>query len=253
MQKSNKMPYLTRTDTAETQKTINRIFSDRAFDPQQSYSLQVASRLRQAIVRGEILPGSVLSESSISLQIGISRTPIREALRQLSSEKLIDVYPQAGTVIAPIRLSLLNEGIFIRSALECTNIIDLAKTITSDQINILKGLIAKQKTTLKEDSPKDFFIFDDSFHKAMFEFTGRSHAWELIEQVKIHLDRVRHLLLERIKTHAKLAMSEHEKICEMLSKKQPAKLVETLNTHIIMLKNRLNELRENSPDKYFAD
>ena len=103
-------------------------------DPKSSYTEQVEHALRDAIVRGRLLPGTTLSEAAISAALGISRTPVREALTLLADEQLVLIYPQVRTIVAPVRRSLIDEGRFVRSTLECANHAELATTITEKQL-----------------------------------------------------------------------------------------------------------------------
>src|SRR5207253_577900 len=107
-----------------------------------SYTAQVETALREAIVRGRLSPGTSLSEAGISAALGISRTPVREALALLADEQLVVVYPQVRTLVAPVRRSLIDEGRFVRSTLECANHAELMTMITQPQIETLAALIA---------------------------------------------------------------------------------------------------------------
>src|SRR5438094_1872488 len=84
-----------------------------------SYTAQVETALREAIVRGRLSPGTSLSEAGISAALGISRTPVREALALLADEQLVVVYPEVKTLVAPVRRSLIDEGRCVRSTLAC--------------------------------------------------------------------------------------------------------------------------------------
>ena len=81
-------------------------------------------------MRGKLPPGTALSEAAISASIQVSRTPVREALAQLADEQLVQIYRQVGTIVAPVRTSLIEEGRFVRSTLECANHVQLALSIT---------------------------------------------------------------------------------------------------------------------------
>ena len=76
---------------------------------------------------GACQPGTSLSEAAISTTLGISRTPVREALALLADEQLVVIYPQVKTLVAPVRRSLIDEGRFVRSTLECANHAELVK------------------------------------------------------------------------------------------------------------------------------
>ena len=75
-----------------------------------SYTAQVEIALREAIVRGRLSPGTSLSEAAISTTLGISRTPVREALALLADEQLVVIYPQVKTLVAPVRRSLIDRA-----------------------------------------------------------------------------------------------------------------------------------------------
>src|SRR5689334_14084361 len=86
---------------------------DFRLDRHVSYTAQVEAALHRAIVRGTLLPGASLSEAAISAALGISRTPVREALALLADEQLVVIYPQVKTLVAPVRRSLIEEGRFV--------------------------------------------------------------------------------------------------------------------------------------------
>jgi len=174
-------------------------------DRHSSYTVQVEDALRAAIIRGRLPPGTALSEATISTTLGISRTPAREALALLADEQLVLIYPQVKTVVAPVRRSLIDEGRFVRSTLECSNHAELVRTITQEQLDSLAALISLQRKAAKTGDVEAFFKLDEEMHRSMFEFAGRAHVWTMLQGVKRHFDRVRWLLLERVGYHARRA------------------------------------------------
>jgi len=222
-------------------------------DRHRSYTEQVEHALQAAIVRGRLPPGTALSEAAISSVLGISRTPAREALVLLEDEQLVHIYPQVKTLVAPVRRSLIDEGRFVRSTLECASHADLVKTITQPQIDTLAALIAAQKAAARAGDPEAFFKLDEEMHRSMFEFAGRAHVWTLLEGVKRHFDRVRWLLLERVTYHARRAQKEHEAIMDRLIARDSAGLSQAVNHHINAITSHLSELRDRAPEHYFID
>ena len=97
------------------------------------------------IVRGDLPPGAALSEAAIAEAVGTSRTPVREALQQLLREELVEVYPQVGTRVAPLRVALIQEGCFVRRSLECANLLDLVGTITAAQRRELRSVLLQHQ------------------------------------------------------------------------------------------------------------
>jgi GntR family transcriptional regulator, rspAB operon transcriptional repressor len=209
--------------------------------------------LRAAIVRGRLPPGTALSEAAISTTLGISRTPAREALALLADDELVLIYPQVKTVVAPVRRSLIDEGRFVRSTLECSSHAELVRTITQQQLDSLTALVAVQRNAVTTDDVEAFFKLDEEMHRSMFEFAGRAHVWTMLQGVKRHFDRVRWLLLERVAYHARRAQQEHEAIMDRLLARDAAGLTEAVSHHINAITGHLKELHDHAPESYFVD
>jgi DNA-binding GntR family transcriptional regulator len=222
-------------------------------DPQSSYAEQVEHALRDAIVRGRLLPGTNLSEAAISAALGISRTPAREALVLLADEQLVLIFPQVGTVVAPVRRSLIDEGRFVRSTLECASHAELVTKITRQQLDNLAALIRAQRKAVAAGDADAFFTLDEAMHRSMFEYAGRGHVWTMLEGVKRHFDRVRWLLLDRVTYHARRAEQEHEAIMDRLVARDAAGLTHAVSDHINAITRHLQELQDCAPASYFAD
>src|SRR6266436_1420473 len=88
----------------------------------QTIAVQVRALLRRDIIAGRLLPRTMLSEQELSQRFGVSRTPIREALIKLAEENLVEIYPQYGSFVAPIKLQDVFDSQFVRESLECAAI-----------------------------------------------------------------------------------------------------------------------------------
>src|SRR4029077_20767075 len=100
--------------------------------------LFVYAAIRDAIVRAEIEPGARLSENELADQLGVSRTPIREALGRLRDDRLVDVVPQLGTFVSRISTQAVSDAQFIREALECAAVRPAAEQAGDDAIAALE-------------------------------------------------------------------------------------------------------------------
>lgn len=221
-------------------------------DLRRSYTGQVHDALQAAIVRGKLLPKMALSEATISSLMGVSRTPVREALAQLADEQLVLIYRQVGTFVAPVRLSMLEEGRFVRSTLECANHVQLVQAITSDQLNEFGQIIQRQRAAVASGELAQFSELDELMHKRLFEFAGREHVWAMLEPFKRQFDRVRWLLLG-VSGHAERALREHELILAQMAAHDVAGLGATVASHINHIMQHLSALREQAPASYFVD
>lgn len=221
-------------------------------DPGRSYTAQVHDVLQTAIVRGKLLPKTALSEATIASLIEVSRTPVREALAQLADEQLVLIYRQVGTFVAPVRLSLLEEGRFVRSTLECANHVQLAQNITTEQLNEFGQIIARQRDAVANGRLDQYSELDELMHKRLFEFAGREHVWPMLEPFKRQFDRVRWLLLG-VSGHAERSLREHEQMLVQMAARDVAALGATVASHINHITQHLAALREQAPASYFVD
>ena len=222
-------------------------------DPARSYTAQVHGALQQAILRGALPPGTSLSEATISSIIAVSRTPVREALAQLAEEQLVLIYRQVGTTVAPVRTSLLEEGRFVRSTLECANHVQLVHVITPDQIAEFGRIVGRQRQAVASGQIDQFSELDELMHRRLFEFAGREHVWTMLEPIKRQFDRVRWLLLGHVSQHADRALREHEEMLTQMAARDVAGLGASVAAHINHITEHLAALRLKAPESYFAD
>jgi DNA-binding GntR family transcriptional regulator len=221
-------------------------------DPDLSYTQQVQTWLRDAIVRGVLPPRTTLSEATIAATLQVSRTPVREALVQLAEEQLVNIHRKVGTVVAPISVALLHEGRFARSTLECASHVQLAQTITPEQLSEFGAIVDAQRSAVAAGDVDGFFLLDERMHRRLFEFAGRQHVWEMLQPMKRQFDRVRWLLLDRVADHARLALAEHEQILAQMAARDVARLGATVAGHIDRVGRHLDEVRGRAPD-HFVD
>ncbi len=223
-----------------------------SLDESRSYTEQVHVLLRHAIVRGALPPHTALSEAVISTTIKVSRTPVREAFAQLADERLVQIHRKVGTFVAPIPMSILEEGRFARSTLECANHVELAQKITAEQLAELSRIIDAQRAAVAAHDVEAFFELDEAMHGRMFAFAGRPHVWEMLQPMKRQFDRVRWLLLDRVEDHARRALQEHEQILAHIASRNMALLGASVATHVDRIGSHLPDVRSRAPH-YFVD
>ncbi|OGB66116.1 MAG: GntR family transcriptional regulator [Burkholderiales bacterium RIFOXYC12_FULL_60_6] len=242
----------TRKSTVVVDEALSSALGGFKLDLGRSYTAQVHDVLQTAIVRGKLLPKTALSEATISSLIEVSRTPVREALAQLADEQLVLIYRQAGTIVAPVRLSLLEEGRFVRSTLECANHVQLMQTITTEQLIEFGQIIQRQRDAVSNGQLDQYSELDELMHKRLFEFAGREHVWVMLEPFKRQFDRVRWLLLG-VSGHDERSLQEHEQILAQMAARDVAGLGATVASHINHITQHLAALREQAPSAYFVD
>lgn len=243
----------TQSSAPSVDQVLASALSGFKLDPGRSYTAQVHDVLQQAIVRGKLPPRSALSEAAIAMLIDVSRTPVREALAQLADEQLVQIYRQVGTLVAPVRLSLLEEGRFVRSTLECASHVQLVQNITPDQLAEFGQIVQRQRNAVASGQIDQFSELDELMHRKLFEFAGREHVWTMLEPFKRQFDRVRWLLLGHVAGHADRALQEHEQILAQMAARDVAGLGASVAAHINHITEHIAALRLQAPESYFAD
>ncbi|MFD1625624.1 GntR family transcriptional regulator [Azospirillum griseum] len=156
----------------------------------------VYDTLRHAILNGDLRPGEGLSETKLAAQFGVSRTPVRDAVRRLSDDGFLRVVPQVGTFVAPIQLTAVADSQFVRETLECRTIRLAAERLDPVQASALDRHLAAQERAVAANDAAAFFAADEAMHADLIRIAGRPAVWNLILDVKAQLDRVRCLSLE---------------------------------------------------------
>jgi DNA-binding GntR family transcriptional regulator len=159
--------------------------------PTEPIARQITRALRQAIVTMRLRPGEMLSEQEIASKFGVSRQPVREAFIKLSEAGLIQVLPQRGTLVVKISRAAVEDARFIRQAVECAVVREVAATLTRSGMASLSDSLAEQRRAGKAKDAEAFFALDEGFHRLLAELAGRPSAWRVVEDVKPQMDRVR--------------------------------------------------------------
>ncbi len=190
---------------------------------------QVFDKIRDDIVSGRLAPESPLSESDICEQLGVSRTPVREALIKLCEEELVVIYPHVGTFVAPISLEAVRVGQYIREHLECALVADAARNIDDDGRKRLKENIREQVAAAK--NPDEFYRLDNGFHALIAELSGYAGTWNAILRAKTQFDRVRYLTVQD-KGRVKEILTEHNLIADAIIRGDAETATSSVRSHL---------------------
>ncbi|MGD0975861.1 MAG: GntR family transcriptional regulator [Candidatus Korobacteraceae bacterium] len=180
-------------------------------------AVQVFETLKRDIVSGTLTPDMQLSESELSQRLGVSRTPVREALIKLVDDGLVRIIPQVGTFVAPISLESVKEAQFVREHLECALIVDAGKKMDEKTIQRLRDNLEQQSRAARNDDWVLFMALDEELHGTLATAAGHPGAWRIIQQSKIHFDRVRHLSL-RMPGQMRRLIQQHTTIVDAVAR-----------------------------------
>jgi DNA-binding GntR family transcriptional regulator len=157
---------------------------------------QVYRRVREAIVGGEIPPGAVMSQVSLAEELGVSRTPLREALRMLQSEGLVDAQANRRVTVTPISASDLEELVVMRVALETEAIRLSIGRLQPEEIASLEGSLAQMIHFAKEKDYERWQGPHVSFHRGLTAPAG-TRINTLLGQLSDHVERYRRVHITR--------------------------------------------------------
>jgi len=202
-----------------------------AFDRQQSVPRQVYELLRAKILSVELRPGESINERRLSEWLGVSRTPVREAIKRLSDNGLISTIPNVGTFVSLINPKKVEELYLIRTSLETAAIRLAAEGFDRKKAHTLQTLIDRQRATLQgPDLPTNIAI-DNEFHRSIAEFSGLTTTWAILEQVMGEILRVRHLSV-RMPRRLEEPIREHVAILRALKTGNPDNAEQAMKRHL---------------------
>ena len=142
--------------------------------------------LREKIFSGELAAGDRLKEREICAELDVSRTPVREALRRLQADGLVNIEPRRGGIVAGVSMSEAEEIYSLGILLEGFSAGLAAARATEDDIAGLEQIIAEMETVLAEDTPaarSRYLELDSSLHRSILTITGNRHLGRLVRQV----------------------------------------------------------------------
>jgi DNA-binding GntR family transcriptional regulator len=164
--------------------------------------------IRGLIVTLELPPGSVISEPELQDRLGMGRTPIREALRQLAGDRLIDVYPRRGMFVAAIDTRDLTAISEVREQLEPFAARLAAERRNDDDLIVIDELLAAIAISAKAPDVRDLIELDQRIHHHVYQCAHNEVLRSVLEQHYMHSLRIWFLALDKV-THLKQAMTEN--------------------------------------------
>jgi len=139
--------------------------------------------LRDRIVYLEYPPGKLIPEKELCEEFGVSRTPLREAIKKLKEMKLVNVIPRYGTYVSPVDINEVRSAFEVKIKLEGLAGEVAAKRITHDKLDEMKALIQEADVVLKEDGHRHLIEIDTRFHEIIYTATQNPILQEILENL----------------------------------------------------------------------
>ena len=202
-----------------------------AVEARANNSALIYQTLRSEIVSLQRRPGEPIVEKDISAQFGVSRTPVREAVLRLASERLIEIVPQFGTFVARIPLDVLPEALVIRKALEEVMVRGAAERATRAHVAELRANLDLQREVVNAEDFDAFRKADDALHAMFAQIAGFPGIWTVVQAHKLQVDRYCNLILPKPGRMARL-IREHTAICKAIRDGDADRAVAELHIHL---------------------
>jgi GntR family transcriptional regulator, rspAB operon transcriptional repressor len=203
---------------------------------------QIYQLVRSLIIIGQLRPGQPVNEIEIAEQLGVSRTPVREAVKRISDEGLINVFAQNGTFVTEISRKALEEAYIIRNALEMESVRRAAGKMTQEHEEALEDIIALHETAISRRRFSDAIRLDDQFHRYIAEINGLSMLWRAVDISKAQMDRGRYRALPSPGS-GETTIAQHRSILAALHAQDAAQAMEAMRLHLdTSLQNTLSLL-----------
>lgn len=192
---------------------------------------QIAELLRQQIIMGDLKPGTAIHERETSEALGVSRTPLREALLILEADGLIVINPSRSPVIVDPSLKEITDMLHVQSALESLAGEIACDVISETELSELEEIHSRLEKLSVEQNKIEFFQKDMEFHTTLVSATGNLALIRTHRQYHTRLWRARYMVSIQ-KVNRKLTLEDHRSILDNLRSRKKALVSETLKNHL---------------------
>ena len=191
----------------------------------------VFQTLRQAILKGELKPGERLMEIQLAQKLGVSRTPVREAIRKLELEGLVLMIPRKGAEVAEITIKDLEDVLEVRAALEELAVCDACENITEEQILALKKAADNFRIALESDDLVKCAETDMAFHEIIYSATNNKRLLQILNNLREQMYRYRFEYIKDATQYERL-IQEHNDIYESIMRKDKGTAARVVTRHV---------------------
>ena len=220
-------------------KTMNRIAPTALYQ-------EVAERLRQRIFAHELTPGTWIDEQKLAEQYGISRTPLREALKVLASEGLVELRPRRGCYVTEISRQDLDDIFPLIAMLEGRCAAEAVKNAKPADITALKEIHERLESAARDGRIDAFFEANQEFHKKIQELSGNRWLLSVIQDLRkvLKLSRLHSLSLEG---RLQQSLDEHRLIMAALSANDATRAEKLMHDHLLSGREALAKMDAKAP------
>jgi DNA-binding GntR family transcriptional regulator len=190
----------------------------------------VYGELRERILNLDLAPGARLPETELAAELAVSRTPLREALRMLLAEDLVEQLPTGGMLVRRLDLQDMRELYAVRAALEGLAAREACRRLTEADLEALGNLVERMR--LLVDHPAELTRLGAEFHARIAAIAGNRRCEQLLRQLRGHMRRY-HTLTSRREPRRRAALEDHRALLEALRARDPDAAERTVRDHVL--------------------
>lgn len=195
-------------------------------------SEEIYRTLRGEILSLQLKPGQPIAEGELARRFSVSRTPVRTALFRLKGEKLVEVFPQKGTFVAPVDWDFVRQLIYMRCSVELRLCDKLCDAPSPPMLSELKKNLARQEILLRAGgSPMDYYRIDTHFHQIYFTHCGMEDVWRIFRQFHANYTRFRLMDIQQSGLQRQF-YQEHCRMVTLMEQGKPQPLRELIQHHL---------------------
>ncbi len=200
----------------------------------------VFNTLRDAILRGDLQPGERLMEIHLAKKLGVSRTPVREAISMLEQEGLAVAYPRRGAQVAKMTVKDLDDVLEIREVLDTLAASLACRNMNSDDINNLAAACADFEKATRGNDIREVVRTDEAFHNVIYEASGNPRLRAILLNLKGQMYRFRFEYVKD-KSNYPFLIKEHKDILEALKTRNEEEVIKHTKKHLV---NQMESVRQ---------
>jgi GntR family transcriptional regulator, rspAB operon transcriptional repressor len=214
-----------------------------------SLGQRVYLSLKQAIMSLAYRPGEFIRKAEVCDTLGVSRSPVADAVARLAVEGLVRVLPQAGTYVARFSMTEIREGAFMREAIELQAVDLVAGTATAADIARLRECLARQAELISAGRIPEFHAEDAQMHQAILSMTGFPRLSQVSETAWLQVNRARQLILP-VPGRVQATLEEHRRIIDAIAANDPDAARAAVRAHLRQLIRYLEPLERERPELF---
>ncbi|MDI6024689.1 GntR family transcriptional regulator [Corticibacterium sp. UT-5YL-CI-8] len=196
----------------------------------------VVEQLRARIIDGRFRLGAALSENVLAAELGMSKTPVREALQQLRSEGLVDVLPQRGTYVfrlAADQVELISE---LRTILEVASVAAAVERNFDTLVEAMENLMGAMQAAYDDGDTVLYHTLDGDYHDAFIELCGNPYVGDAYSQIRFRIRALRSRLSNEAALNSR-SLKDHKRMLELVKARDVPGVQQLLASHIEQTKS----------------